>query len=70
MKTIAALVGLTIALSASAADDARAVLVGQRIIAEGTQTPILVCEYSAATVRYEVVAAAGACAPYLPLSKS
>jgi hypothetical protein len=70
MKTIAVFVGLTIALAASAADDARAMLVGQRTVANGAQAPILVCRYRSAAVNYEVVAAAASCAPYLALSKS
>jgi hypothetical protein len=70
MKTIAVSFGLTIALAASAADDARAVLVGQRTVANGAEAPILVCRYRAAAVDYEVVAAASSCAPYLALSQS
>ena len=70
MKTIAAFIGLTITLSANAAGDARALLVGQRTVANGPHAPILVCQYRAAAVKYEVVAAAASCAPYLALSKT
>jgi hypothetical protein len=68
MKTIAVCLGLTMALSAGAADEARAVLVGQRLVANGAEAPILVCRYRAAAVNYEVVAASTSCAPYFPLS--
>jgi hypothetical protein len=57
-------------LSAGAADQARARLVGQRSVENGAQAPILVCQYRTAAARYEVVAAKASCAPYLALEES
>jgi hypothetical protein len=69
MKTFVLCLGLVTALAAGAADGGRARLIGQRIVTSGSDAPILVCQYQADAVKYEVVASARACAPYLPLSK-
>jgi hypothetical protein len=68
MKTVAVCVGLLIALSANAEVAVRAKLVGQRLVSFTPGNPILVCQYKGPEARYEVVAASGACAPYLVLS--
>ena len=69
MKIIAFALGLSIALAASAADNPRAKLVGQRTITSYPGAPILVCRYLTAQARYEVVAASASCAPYLVLEQ-
>jgi hypothetical protein len=69
MKIIAFALGLSIALAASAAESPRAKLVGRRVIASYPGSPILVCRYLTAQARYEVVAAAASCAPYLVLEE-
>jgi len=69
MKIIALALGLSIALTASAADSPRAKLVGQRVITSYPGSPILVCQYLTAQARYEVVAASSSCAPYLVLEQ-
>jgi hypothetical protein len=70
MKTIVAVcLGVMVTLSAGAADEARARLVGQRMVQSAAQSPILVCQYRTAAARYEVVAAKASCAPYLALGE-
>jgi hypothetical protein len=68
MKIVFAL-ALLIAGTAGAADSPRAELVGQRVISSYPGSPILVCRYRTAEVKYEVVAAAASCAPYLALEQ-
>jgi hypothetical protein len=68
MRTIAIALGLFIALAVNAEDSPRAKFVGQRVVSSYPGSPILVCEYRTAQARYEVVAAAASCAPYLVLS--
>jgi hypothetical protein len=68
MKAIAVCAGLLIALSAGAQDQARAKLVGRRVVSTYPGTPILVCRYTARDATYEVVASAATCAPYLELN--
>jgi hypothetical protein len=69
MKIVAFALGLSIALAASAAQSPRAKLVGQRTITSYPGSPILVCRYLTAQVKYEVVAASASCAPYLALEQ-
>jgi hypothetical protein len=72
MKAIAAACfGLMTILAAGtgAADEARARLVGRRMVDNGTQPPILVCRYRTSSVSYEVVAAKASCARYLALGE-
>jgi hypothetical protein len=69
MKIVAFALGLSIALAATAAESPRAKLVGQRSITSYPGSPILVCEYLTAHVKYEVVAASASCAPYLALER-
>ncbi len=61
--------GLLIAGTAGAADSPRAELVGQRVISSYPGSPILVCQYRTTQAKYEVVAAAASCAPYLALEQ-
>jgi hypothetical protein len=69
MKITALALGLLIAGAACAADTPRAELVGQRLISSFPGSPILVCRYRTAQAKYEVVAAAAICAPYLALEQ-
>ena len=69
MKITAFALGLLMACAAGAADSPRAELVGQRVIASYPGSPILVCRYSTAQAKYEVVAASASCAPYLALEQ-
>ncbi len=70
MRSIAVALGLLIAFNVNAAQSPRAKLVGQRVISSYPGSPILVCQYRTAEVKYEVVAASSQCAPYLVLSKA
>ena len=72
MKAIAICAGLLFALAAGAQDHAqdpmRAKLIGRRVVSTFPGTPILVCRYAGPGARYEVVASAATCAPYLKLN--
>jgi hypothetical protein len=68
MRAIALCLGLAGAAAIHAGEPVQAKLVGQRLVSSFPGTPVLVCRYAGPEARYEVVAAAGACAPYLELS--
>jgi hypothetical protein len=69
MKILAFALGSLLAGAAGAADSPRAELVGQRLISSYPGSPILVCRYRTAKAKYEVLAAASSCAPYLALEQ-
>lgn len=69
MKSIALALGFLVAAGAGAADSPSAPLVGQRLISSYPGSPILVCQYRVAQVKYEVVATSPRCAPYLALEQ-
>ena len=68
MRAIALCLGLAGAAAIHAAEPVQAKLVGQRLVSSFPATPVLVCRYAGPEARYEVVAAARACAPFLELS--
>jgi hypothetical protein len=68
MKAIALCLGLAAASSLHAGEPVQAKLVGQRLVTSPPGVPVLVCRYAGPEARYELVAAAGTCAPVLALS--
>ena len=58
---------LLVTLPAGAEASLRAKLVGRRMVSSYAGAPILVCQYRGPRARYEVVASASTCAPYLEL---
>ena len=68
MRAIALCLGLAGAAAIYAGEPAQAKLVGQRLVSSFPGAPVLVCRYAGPEARYEVVAATGACAPFLELS--
>ena len=65
MKTLALLTGLLIAASANAAFGSRATLIGQHVNRAFAGEPLLICEYSGAGARFELLSQSGKCAPYI-----
>lgn len=65
MKTSALCVGLLLAVTADAATGSRATLTGQHLNASFSGGPLLICEYSGAGVKFEILAQSGKCAPFL-----
>jgi len=57
-----------IAIPALAGEPVQAKLTGTRLVSSFPGDPVLVCRYQGPEARYEVVAASGACAPFLELS--
>jgi hypothetical protein len=64
MKTLALCTGLLFAISANAQLSARATLVAQRVSVAGGSS-ILICEYSGAHAKFEIMSQNGTCAPFI-----
>ena len=62
MPTLCA--GLLLAVSAHAAISSRAVLTG-RHVKTFAGAPLLICEYSGARAKFEILAQTGKCAPFI-----
>ena len=67
MKKLILLTGLLVAVSASAAFTSRATLVGKHFNSAFAGDPLLICEYSGAGARYEILSQTGKCAPYITI---
>ena len=65
MKTLTLLTGLLVAISANAAFTSRATLVGQHLDRSFAGDPLLICEYSGAGAKFEILSQTGKCAPYI-----
>ena len=65
MKTSALCVGLLLAVTANAAIRSRAALTGQHLNASSPGGPLLICEYSGAGAKFEILAQSGKCAPFI-----
>jgi hypothetical protein len=57
--------GLLLAASAHAAISSRAVLIGQHLNTSFAGGPLLICEYSGARAKFEILAQTGKCAPFI-----
>ena len=64
MKTLTTCVGLLFAATASAAFAARALLIGQYLKPFAGDS-LLICEYSGAKAKFEILSQNGKCAPYI-----
>jgi hypothetical protein len=67
LKTLALLAGLLVAVSANAAFTSRAKLVGQHVNRAFAGDPLLICEYSGAGAKFEILSQTGKCAPNITL---
>ncbi len=67
MKTLTLLTGLMVAVSANAAFTSRATLVGQHLNHAFPGDPLLICEYSCAGAKFEILSQTGKCAPYITI---
>jgi hypothetical protein len=67
LKTLTLLTGLIVAVSANAAFTSRATLVGQHMNRAFPGDPLLICEYSGAGAKFEILSQTGKCAPYITL---
>ena len=67
MKTLTLLTGLLVALSANAAFASRATLVRQHVNRAFAGEPLLICEYSGAGAKFELLSQTGKCAPYITI---
>ena len=67
MKTLTLLTGLLIAVSANAAFTSQAKLVGHHMSRAFPGDPLLICEYSGAGAKFEILSQTGRCPPYIPL---
>jgi hypothetical protein len=67
LKTLALLTGLLVAVSANAGPTSRAPLVGQHMNRAFAGDPLLICEYSAAGAKFEILSQTGKCAPYITI---
>ena len=67
MKTLTLLTGLLFAVSANAAFTSRATLVGQHLNRAFAGDPLLICEYSGAGAKFEILSQTGKCAPYITI---
>ena len=67
MKTLTLLTGLLIAVSANAAFTSLATLVGQHMNRAFPGDPLLICEYSGAGAKFEILSQTGKCAPYITI---
>ena len=65
MKTLTLLTGLLLTASANAAFTSRATLVGQHVNRAFAGDPLLICEYSGAEAKFEILSQTGKCAPYI-----
>jgi hypothetical protein len=54
-----------VAVSANAAFTSRAMLVGQHLNRAFAGDPLLICEYSGAGAKFEILSQTGKCAPYI-----
>jgi hypothetical protein len=64
MKKLALCLGVLFAVAANASLASRAALVGQHTVASSTGSA-LICEYSGARAKFEILAQHGNCAPYI-----
>ena len=67
MKTLTLLTGLIVAVSANAAFTSRATLVGQHVNRSFPGDALLICEYSGAGAKFEILSQTGKCAPYITI---
>jgi hypothetical protein len=67
LKTLALLMGLSAAVSANAAFSSRATLIGQHVNRAFAGDPLLICEYSGAGARFQILSQTGKCAPYITI---
>ena len=67
MKTLTLLTVLLVAVSANAAITSRATLVGQHVNRAFAGDPLLICEYSGAGAKFEILSQTGKCAPYITI---
>jgi hypothetical protein len=67
LKTLTLLTGLLVAISAHAAFTSRATLVGQHLNRAFAGDPLLICEYSGAGAKFEILSQTGKCAPYITI---
>ena len=67
MKRLTLLTGLLVAVSANAAFASRATLVGQHLNRAFAGDPLLICEYSGAGAKFEILSQTGKCAPYITI---
>jgi hypothetical protein len=67
LKTLTLLTGLLVAVSAHAAITSRATLVGQHVSRAFPGDPLLICEYSGAGAKFEILSQTGKCAPYITI---
>jgi hypothetical protein len=67
LKTLTFCAGLLFAVSANAEFSARATLIGQHLNRSFAGSPLLICEYSGAGAKFEILSQNGKCAPYINL---
>lgn len=67
MKKLILLTGLLVAASAHAGFISRAALVGQHVNRAFAGDPLLICEYSGAGAKFEILSQSGKCAPYITI---
>jgi hypothetical protein len=67
LKTLTLLTGLMVAVSANAAITSRATLVGQHVSRAFPGDPLLICDYSGAGAKFEILSQTGKCAPYITI---
>jgi len=67
LKTLTLLTGLIVAVSANAEFTSRATLVGQHLNRAFPGDPLLICEYSGAGAKFEILSQTGKCAPYITI---
>ncbi|MDP9013227.1 MAG: hypothetical protein M3O41_11330 [Pseudomonadota bacterium] len=65
MKTLTVCAGLLYAVSANAGFGARANLIGQHVNRSFAGSALLICEYSGAGAKFEILSQNGKCAPYI-----
>jgi hypothetical protein len=53
------------AVSANAGFSTRAALIGQHLRGSFAGAPLLICEYSGAVAKFEILSQNGKCAPYI-----
>lgn len=67
MKSLALLAGLLVAVSAHAALSSRANLIGQRLNRSVAGESLLICRYTNASTKFEILSQSGKCAPYITI---
>jgi hypothetical protein len=65
LKTLTFCAALLFATSANAGFGARATLTGQHLNRSFAGSPLLICEYSGAGAKFEILSQNGKCAPYI-----